>query len=150
MIAQNRAKEIEKMQAKLAQKEKRIKMVQERKKAMGNSSNEDLMRLSWGGELDGGAAAAAASNTDYNYEDEMGESTAMTGGRGSASTVNSRKGMKRGPGQVFSTKHMNDADSGKGSSATSSTNNSRSGSGRVLEESNNHSSDRTMYRPIIC
>lgn len=133
------------MQAKLAQKERRIKMVQERKKAIGNSSNEDLMRLSWGGELDRGAATNADGFTDEENGDRLGESPAMTGGRGSASTVNSRiGGMKRGPGQVFSTKYHDDSDSGKGSSAASSAINSRSGSGRVLEGNVNHNSNQTI------
>ena len=88
--AQNRAREIEKLQSKLARQDEHAKRVQQRKRALGRLSNEDL-NLSWGGEDAGGLldAVIAASNKS---------------------------------------KGLSDVDSGKGSS----TNNSRSGSGRSL------------------
>lgn len=138
--AQNRAREREKLQAKLAKQEKHMRLVQERKKALGKLSSDDLARLSWGGELDA-LAAAAASSLDFEKD------VSAPVHRASASTVTSRLGMIRGTG-AFATKYMTDADSGKGSSAASSFGNSRSGSGRSTQSEmyeNNANSNTTVH-----
>ncbi|KAI8802652.1 hypothetical protein BJ742DRAFT_832215 [Cladochytrium replicatum] len=49
-VAQNRIREMEKLQAKLARQEVHARQVQERKRNLGRLSNEDL-NVSWGGEM---------------------------------------------------------------------------------------------------
>ncbi|XJO75351.1 hypothetical protein BDV3_006046 [Batrachochytrium dendrobatidis] len=60
--ALNRQREIEKLQAKLARQEQHARRVQERKRAMGAGSNEEL-RLSWGGEKE--------LNSNYNSSQKL-------------------------------------------------------------------------------
>lgn len=70
--AQNRQREIERLQAKLARQEEHAKRVQERKKAMGgsggndNESSNDEIRLSWGGENGGLARDSAGDSADQS------------------------------------------------------------------------------------
>ncbi|KAJ3245484.1 hypothetical protein HK104_007955, partial [Borealophlyctis nickersoniae] len=63
--AQNRAKELSKLQAKLARQEERAKRVLERKRAMGRNASSEEMRLSWGGEAGLGLMGGTSnSNVD--------------------------------------------------------------------------------------
>ncbi|KAL2913687.1 hypothetical protein HK105_206847 [Polyrhizophydium stewartii] len=109
--ALNRQREIEKLQAKLARQEQHARRVQERKKALGAGSNEEL-RLSWGGEK--GLAAELGAGTGSG-----GESPDSSKGSHSVSRSSIAK---------------DDVDSGKGSSSASISfgngSSSRGGSGR--------------------
>ncbi|KAI8616428.1 hypothetical protein BC830DRAFT_1167805 [Chytriomyces sp. MP71] len=100
-----RARELSKLQSKLAKQEEHAKLVQERKKKLGKHSNEDL-NLSWGGEED-----------DPKSRVLLAEAVGIDG-------IMKMKMARKDD--------LLDSDSGKGSSAASVTNGSRSGSGRSL------------------
>ncbi|KAJ3138482.1 hypothetical protein HK100_012622 [Physocladia obscura] len=108
-----RAKELLKLQNKLAKQEEHARQVQERKKKLGKLSNENL-NLSWGGEDD----QAKAKNV--NFEKQLEEATTI-----GIDGLLKLKMTNRKLDEV-------DNDSGNGSSAVSVNNGSRSGSGRSL------------------
>ncbi|KAJ3236465.1 hypothetical protein HDU81_010760 [Chytriomyces hyalinus] len=110
--AARRARELLKLQTKLAKQEEHARQVQERKKKLGRLSNEDL-NLSWGGEDD---------------DEEKGKAFGV-GLRDAVGIDGIRKlklQARKDEGFIL------DNDSGKGSSAASVNNASRSGSGRSL------------------
>ncbi|KAJ3332614.1 hypothetical protein HDU76_013656 [Blyttiomyces sp. JEL0837] len=98
--AQNRLREIEKLQSKLAKQEEHAKRVKDRKKALGRLSNENL-NLSWGGEddLDGATAAAAAAGDKFDVDSGKGSSAASL-------SNGSRSGSGRSTGTVDIGDHM--------------------------------------------
>ncbi|KAJ3233572.1 hypothetical protein HDU81_002128 [Chytriomyces hyalinus] len=110
--AARRARELLKLQNKLAKQEQHARQVQERKKKLGRLSNEAL-NLSWGGEED---------------EVEKGKAygSALRDAVGIDGIMKMKLQARKDEGLVL------DNDSGKGSSAASVNNGSRSGSGRSL------------------
>ncbi|KAJ3242855.1 hypothetical protein HDU78_001114 [Chytriomyces hyalinus] len=110
--AARRARELLKLQNKLAKQEEHARQVQERKKKLGRLSNEDL-NLSWGGEED---------------DDEKGKAfgVALREAVGIDGIRKMKLQARKDEGLIL------DNDSGKGSSAASVSNASRSGSGRSL------------------
>ncbi|KAJ3294409.1 hypothetical protein HDU79_011075 [Rhizoclosmatium sp. JEL0117] len=108
--ATRRARELLKLQTKLAKQDEHAKQVQERKKRLGKLSAEDL-NLSWGGE----------------EEDE--ETKKKLYGQKLQDAVGIDGLMKM---KLARKEELLDNDSGKGSSAASVSNGSRSGSGRSL------------------
>ncbi|KAI9352093.1 hypothetical protein BDR26DRAFT_1003123 [Obelidium mucronatum] len=109
--ATRRARELLKLQNKLAKQEEHAKKVQERKKKLGKLSNEDL-NLSWGGEEEGDVEAAKKKAFGQKLQDAVGIDGLMK--------------MK-----LARKEDVLDNDSGKGSSAPT-VSGSRSGSGRSL------------------
>ncbi|KAJ3349858.1 hypothetical protein HDU83_000234 [Entophlyctis luteolus] len=96
--ANRRARELSKLQAKLAKQDEHAKLVQERKKKLGKMSNENL-NLSWGGEEDAEKKAAFpnAANQMKHGLDEMDNDS----GKGSSAVSvnnNSRSGSGRSLG----------------------------------------------------
>ncbi|KAJ3073312.1 hypothetical protein HK102_006031, partial [Quaeritorhiza haematococci] len=140
--AQNRAREMSKLQAKLARQEQHARRVQERKRALGKGSNEHL-NVSWGGENDGGLSDLDLAMAAVTLRRE---STSSIGAKNTAgaNNNNNKHSFVLG-GQVvpnvygsgvgvrsFAGKMISDVDSGKGSSSASLSfgNESRRGSGR--------------------
>ncbi|KAJ3280642.1 hypothetical protein HDU76_009122 [Blyttiomyces sp. JEL0837] len=150
---QNRLREIEKLQLKLARQEEHARRVKDRKRAMGRLSNENL-NLSWGGEdadvEEGDIIECDVVVKDLDLElDEVVNSgvaaTAHDGGKIQISHSSKMMMKKLVFGEHLTSSSISpnlvtakskllaasfDADSGKGSSAASLSNGSRSGSGR--------------------
>ncbi|KAJ3045935.1 hypothetical protein HDV00_006201 [Rhizophlyctis rosea] len=131
LATQRRARELEKLQAKLAKQEAHARKVQERKRMLGKGSNEDL-RLSWGGEKEFPVMGGGGSESD-----EGGMTRPTTRGRifdedepvvGATRPATAVDLEGEGVGFGFGAKGEGykpfDADSGKGSS--------RGGSGRSV------------------
>jgi hypothetical protein len=103
--AANRAKELDKIQSKLARAEEHARKVQERKKALGRASSENL-NLSWGGEAEveeGGETVGVEPVVSGVRRSLHGEDT----------VVPLKETKKSDSGKVF------DTDSGIGSRSTS-------------------------------
>ncbi|KAJ3228892.1 hypothetical protein HDU78_009496 [Chytriomyces hyalinus] len=111
--AARRARELLKLQNKLAKQEEHARQVQERKKKLGRLSNEAL-NLSWGGEEEDEVEKAKA------YGAALRDAVGIDG------IMKMKLQARKDEGLVL------DNDSGKGSSAASVNNGSRSGSGRSL------------------
>ncbi|KAH6568172.1 hypothetical protein BASA62_005639 [Batrachochytrium salamandrivorans] len=123
----NRQREIEKLQAKLARQEQHIRRVQERKKAMGSGSNEEL-RLSWGGEK-GLGAVNDGSDQDLSTAKSMSDQAAVFGG-------DSRSGS-----------NLSCTTSGKLAYGVSTT---RSGSGRsTMTDTTDVGEDSSLNQPSV-
>ncbi|KAJ3085488.1 hypothetical protein HDU96_005385 [Phlyctochytrium bullatum] len=100
---ENRAREISKLQSKLAKHDEKARRVQERKRALGRASNEDL-NLSWGGE-DGLETVVLDAKDAYlrpKTSPHSGEYDEIDSGKGS-SAVSLSLGSRSGSGRSVGT-----------------------------------------------